>query len=363
MRQRINRKGWRRLTLGFLGTGFLFTVIASVGLLLSTMEAFLQGYMVAFHFWIGMSLGGLIISAINEVTAAPWGKPLAAPLRANAWTAPFIILLLVPILIGSSNLFPWARESVVAENELLQRKEGFLNQPFFVLRSLFYVSVWIAISYSLSARKPGCSNSQGRGAAALILLFLTGSFAAIDWAMSLEPRWWSTGYPLLYLSGAGLQAMALMLAVALLVPLNGADDQRNNLGKILLVFAMFWAYLGITHYLIIWNGNIAGDSIWYEARGEGGWQYLAFVLLLFLLALPFFMLIASRCRRNLRTLAGVCALIISFRVLDVYWNVAPAFSPGEVAFLWMAPVLLLAVGGFWLAAFTTVLRRATEAEE
>ena len=37
----------------------------------------------------------------------------------------------------------------------------------------------------------------------LVLLFLTGTFAAIDWGMSLEPRWASTIYGPMLIVGRG----------------------------------------------------------------------------------------------------------------------------------------------------------------
>ena len=57
----------------------------------------------------------------------------------------------------------------------------------------------------------GSRTSSGPG---LALLFLTGTFAAIDWIMSLEPEWYSTIFGAMIITGQGLSALALMIIVA-----------------------------------------------------------------------------------------------------------------------------------------------------
>ena len=48
----------------------------------------------------------------------------------------------------------------------------------------------------------------------LLALGFTMTFASIDWAMSLEPDWYSTSYGLLWIAGHALAAMALAVPLA-----------------------------------------------------------------------------------------------------------------------------------------------------
>ena len=76
--------------------------------------------------------------------------------------------------------------------------------PFFLGRAVFYFAVWIFVASLLntwsleldSGAEPagvarGSAEPRRRG---LVLMGLTITFAAVDWAMSLSPHWFSTIY-------------------------------------------------------------------------------------------------------------------------------------------------------------------------
>ena len=48
----------------------------------------------------------------------------------------------------------------------------------------------------------------------LVLLFLSSTFAAIDWGMSLEPKWFSTIYGAMLITGEALATLAFMIVIA-----------------------------------------------------------------------------------------------------------------------------------------------------
>ena len=50
----------------------------------------------------------------------------------------------------------------------------------------------------------------------LVICFLTITFAAIDWVMSLEPDWFSTIYGAMLIIGQALATLARMIIVAAL---------------------------------------------------------------------------------------------------------------------------------------------------
>ena len=67
-------------------------------------------------------------------------------------------------------------------------------------RAALYFSVWTLLAYRFK---------RGAGAPGLILYLLTLTFAAMDWTMSIEPRWFSTIYGILVTISAILSALAL----------------------------------------------------------------------------------------------------------------------------------------------------------
>ena len=46
----------------------------------------------------------------------------------------------------------------------------------------------------------------------------------------------------------------------------------NDLGNLLLAFAMLWAYLSFSQFLIIWAGNLSEEIPWYIRRLHGGYE-------------------------------------------------------------------------------------------
>ena len=57
----------------------------------------------------------------------------------------------------------------------------------------------------------GFKGSPGRGSCCL---FLAATFSAIDWGMSLDPKWTSTIYGVMIIIGDALATLALMIVVA-----------------------------------------------------------------------------------------------------------------------------------------------------
>ncbi|MGC2465317.1 MAG: hypothetical protein WA517_08990, partial [Candidatus Acidiferrum sp.] len=130
----------------------------------------------------------------------------------------------------------------------------------------------------------------------IVLLGFTLTFAAVDWVMSLEPRWYSTIYGLLLMTGMTLAAMALVLVVLIWLsakePLSRVVTPSGfqDLGSILLMFVMLWAYLEFSQYLIIWGENLSEEIPWYLRRLQGPWGVVGLTLVLLNFALPFSLL-------------------------------------------------------------------------
>src|SRR5205085_1751314 len=111
------------------------------------------------------------------------------------------------------------------------------------------------------------------------LYVLTVAFAAVDWMMSIEPRWFSTIFGLMWLAGQALSAQSFALAILFLLTRQGPMAQLVNrahfhdLAKLLFAWVMIWAYFAFSQYLIIWSGNLPEEISWYMTRLSNGWQW------------------------------------------------------------------------------------------
>jgi len=353
--------------------------------------ALFPAYLAAYLFWTGIALGCSSLLMLHNLTGGVWGLLIRRPLEAGALTIVPMAVLFVPIALRLQVLYPWARPEVIAEHPAVQ-KSGYLTPNAFLIRAGVSFAIWIALASLLhrgairrddggrggldeprgakgdSTRSPWLARISGPG---LGVLFLTGSFAAIDWAMSLEPEWYSTIYGAMMIVGWGLLTFATMtLITAMLAQADGSvaevatPSRFQDLGNLMLAFVMLWAYLSFSQFLIIWSGNLVEEIPWYLRRLRGGWQYVALALIAFHFFAPFFALLFRDTKRKMGLLMVVAAAIIVMHLVDLSWMVLPASAEplgsgsqirwGQVL---LVPVAAAGLGGAWAWAFLWNLRR------
>jgi hypothetical protein len=353
-----------------LAVGLITAVLCAGGALIFP-PAFFRTYLSAYIFWVGIPVGSLALLMLHHLVGGRWGFMIQRVLEAAIQTLPLMALLFVPLFFGLSDLYPWARTEVVAADPLLRQKAAYLNIPFFVARTVGYFAVWIVlgrllVTWSLQQDRTADNTLtlrlQRLSGPGLVLYGLTVSFAAIDWMMSLEPKWYSTIFGMIFMVSFGLAALALaILATRFLEtekPLAhvASPDRWHDLGNLLLALVMFWAYLNFSQFLLIWSENLAEEIPWYLHRIAGGWEWVALALILFQFALPFVLLLSRDTKRNSQTLAAVAAAILFMHWLDTLWLVVPSFYPARFHFHWLDIAAPVAIGGLWLAAFIGYLK-------
>ena len=321
---------------------------------------FFRSYLVAYLAWLGLPLGCLALTMVYHLTGGQWGTVLRQIWAAALRTLPLLALLFLPLLLGLTELYPWARPDEVARDDALQAQQFYLNVPFFLGRAALYFLTWLILAHLLdrwsSETKPDRqSRLRQLSAPGLLLLGVTVTFAAIDWAMSLEPHWFSSIYGVVFASGQLLAALAFAVLTAALFhgALTGAV--LRDLGNLLLTFTLLWAYVSFSQLLVIWSGNLPEELPWYVRRLEGGWEWVALGLLLFQFVVPFLLLLSRTVKGNPRSLAAVAGLILGMRFVDLWWTIAPAFPASDWRGLDL--VAMFGLGGIWLGAVLGQLRR------
>jgi hypothetical protein len=351
-------------------------VAASVALGLGYIQsraAFFSAYLQGFLLCLGMALGSMIIWMVHSLLGGRWGEPIERIFRGAVRTLPLVVVFFLPILAGISDLYSWTNSDLVKHDEILLAKQWYLNRPFFVGRAIFFLTVWVILAQGLKRRaaeavgkKPGSPavrRLQKWCAVGIPAYGLTITFAAIDWVMSLEPHYMSTIFGLLIGVGQFLGGFAFAVAVALLFPGEAAPDEIESqklvdLGNLLLMAVMLWAYLSYSQYLVNWAGQIATEVLWYNLR-TGWWQWLGAWLIVGNFALPFVFLLFRRIKKDRRWMLAVTLWLIISRYFDIVWLVRPNFSPTVV---WLDAVAPVALGGLWFGAFLWILERTVPVE-
>jgi hypothetical protein len=333
--------------------------------------AALASYLAAYVFWVGIALGSLAIVMLHYLTGGFWGFLIRRPLEASMMTLPLMGLLFLPLLLDLGAIYPWAVPEQVAASRVMQHKEPYLNVGFFVIRAAIYFALWIGLALLMnlgSKRQDRTENPastewlQRLAAPGLGLYFLSMTFAAIDWGMSLEPTWYSSIYGVMLMIGQGLSTLsAMVVVVSMLIRVRPLSDLANaevfhDVGNLLLAFTMLWAYMSFSQYLIIWYGNLTEEIPWYLHRSLGAWWYIALALIFFHFFLPFFLLLNREAKRQPQSLWKIAVLILVMQVINDAWLVLPSLKSANLFRFWAVIPAVVGIGGLWAALFTRQLQ-------
>jgi len=329
-------------------------------------EHFFRAYLVAYNFWLGITLGSLVILMLQYLTGGDWGILLRPMLESATRTMPLMVLLFVPIALALSKIFPWAESYATQSSELANR--AYLNSSFFLVRAAIYFLVWLVLSGLIGRWWAGYVGDDVprrvrlASAFGLVLYAGTVTFAASDWIMSLEPNWYSTIFPPLFAVGQILGGMAFAVIAVLTFPqtaLPHAPDanRMRDFGNLLLTFVMAWAYLSFSQFLLIWSENIPEETSWYLLRTRGGWQWVAMALAALEFAVPFVLLLSRDVKENAGRLLAVAALVLVMRFADLVWWIEAAYPAGIGLYWLMDLAMLFAMGAIWVWWFLGDMRK------
>ena len=191
----------------------------------------------------------------------------------------------------------------------------------------------------------------------LILFSLTLTTASVDWIMSLEPQWYSTMWGVYYFSGSVIGVLAFLIVAVAFIQARGrlqeivTVEHVHDVGKLLFAFVVFWTYIAFCQYFLIWYGNIPEETAYFMHRSHGGWPMVAKMLMLGHFFIPFFFLMPRAAKRRRSTLVAAALWLLVMHYLDLYWCVMPVLHHDGPHFGILDATSILAVGGFFLAAF------------
>lgn len=360
----------RALIVGIIG------LLAGAAGAVMNIDQFFRAWLIGFLFCLGMTLGPLSLLMMQHLSGGHWGLVGRRIFEAATRTLPFVILLFVPLLFNLPAVYHWTAPGAAAADEIIQKKSLYLNVPFFIGRAVLYFAVWMLLTYKLNRY----SDRQDRGEAGvtpadtrqvrvvsapgLLVYSLTGTFASIDWIMSIDVHWFSTIFGLIFIVGQALTGFALTIAVlALLVrvePIATYVTSRHfhDLGKLLLTFVMLWAYMAFSQYLITWGGNLPEELIWYAQRTRGSWGYVALIVAFGNFVIPFTLLLSRDLKERPGLLSKLAIGLIIMSLIDLIWMVSPSYNPQPQGFPvpWMDIAIPIGLGGIWVWLFIRQLR-------
>jgi hypothetical protein len=361
-----------RLQTTALGVGVV-ALVGAVILGFAGGSEFFQSYLMAYLFWVGLSLGALALMLVQHLAGGSWGALISRPLEAAVSLLPLMGLLFIPLMFGARELFVWTDAAYLAEHATVANKTQYLNLPFFIVRTIIYFLLWssAALLYRrLSARQDDDGSGAGRigyrmksmSGAWFIVYVMTMTFAGIDWAMSLTPTWFSGIYSVILMASQVITAIAfIILVIVALAGRNASIDalltpkRLQDLGNLLMAVTMFWAYVQVSQLIILWSNNIVETAGWYTVRLGPDWLGLSAFLLFFGFFAPFMILFSRWVKRKRRVLIIVAVWALVVQMLNVFWFIAPTFGREGFPVTLTDVLLFIGMGGVWLAAFARML--------
>ncbi len=343
-----------------MGLAALGLVGVAIGFFAGNSAAGWIALLVATVLSLGLSVVGILISAIFELTGARWGMPYRRLAEASVGLMPISLLGLVVIVAGGSNYLPWADM-----HHLTGGKAVWLSRGFWDIRVLATVIVLDAVSLSFfyySLRRDFCSSEVAehfRGTIAnlvgknnadadaerarcsrrlAILAPIVGlvyavtlTFIAVDLIMALEPDWFSTLFGAWYAIGHLFVGLAL-LAIASLglkgqpVAVLFSELRQRDLATLMFAFVLVNVDFFWSQYLTIWYGNMpeeTGYLIERTANPRLPWSTLSWFTLFAFFIIPFIFLLFRKVKSERPLLVGVALVMVVGIFMARFIEIAP----------------------------------------
>lgn len=350
--------------LGLVGGAILAFIVVLIGFFLDSKQ-FAFSYLFAFFFFLTICMGGLFWTLVHHAMDVEWSVVVRRQLENIASLLAVMAVLFIPLIFVAPELWKWMRPEN-AHDPLLLAKSAYLNPWFFWLRAAGYFAFFIICggllrAFSIAQDKDGSPrytilNRRVTFSSALLFAVCL-TFAAIDWLMGLDYHWFSTMWGVYIFAGTALSSMCVL--VLIITALRSAGYLQNIvsmehyhiMGKLMLAFTVFWAYIGFSQYMLIWYANIPEETIYFVRRNTGTWWYLSQFMVVGHFFAPFLFLLFFRSKRTPFLLCGMAIWILCMHVLDMYIIVMPALHKAGVVPHWLDLACFAAIGLTLAAVF------------
>jgi len=328
-----------------------------------------QIYLVNFLLWTGIAQGGVVFSAILEVTNAQWGKKMRQVAESFVVFLPLSLILLLVMLLGADHIFPWNSRVVISE-----AKRMYLNLPFLFGRAFIGLGLLTWLSFMFIRKRRGADSGQGEHprslAVGLFLIYaLVYTIISFDFIMSLAPHWYSTIMGMHFFTASFYTGLAVITVSAVfgrwsLFPKDFmTQSDFHDLGKLLFGFSIFWMSLLWSQFLVIWYGNIPEETEFLHLRlYELPWKSFTWAVIVLGFIVPLVILLNKKGKTTQFVSGAVGLLILIGSYFHVYILVVPSLNPHHLYFGLSEWLISAGFLGMFIASQDIGLKRLPVAE-
>ncbi len=319
-------------------------------------------FMVNTIFFLAIGLGTIFFLMIQYVAKAGWTVGLN---RVMESVGLFVIIPLIGMLIlvltgvaDIHHIWHWMQDGIMDPasdhyDSIIAGKEAYLNDTFFIIRSVVYAAVWYLVirlvrKHSLKEDAEGGTKRYHKifKIAAFFVVFygVTSSTSSWDWIMSIDTHWFSTLFGWYTFAGMFVTALAALNLLVIFLRYNGYmpwinENHQHDLAKFMFAFSIFWTYLWFSQFMLIWYSNIPEEVTYYMQRfGQYNTLFLIMVAMNFIAPV---LLVMSRDSKRVMGLVSFTAVIVLVgHWLDHYIMIMPGSVGAFYGFGWAE------IGGF-----------------
>ena len=135
----------------------------------------------------------------------------------------------------------------------------------------------------------------------------------------------------------------------------------RDLGNLLLMWMLTWAYLAFMQFLIIWSEDLPREIAWYLPRLQTSWVMLGVFIVAFQFFVPFVLLLLRAAKRSVAALGAIAGGLLAAHCAYVFWLVIPGLRPHGFAIAWTDVAALAGIAGAcalaWPGAWEAALAR------
>jgi hypothetical protein len=328
----------------FPGLSLLLAVVGLLSLGLCFVGAFVNrhqfsfSWLFAFAFFFTILAGCFFWIIVHHVTDAEWSVVVRRQLENLAMLMPVMAVFFIPVLIFRHHLYEWMNVAP-GHDPILDSKRAYLNWHFFLVRAIFYFVFFTGAAFVLrrsSVRQDRDGNPaytlkmRKTAFIALPLFALSLTFGAYDWLLGLDYHWFSTMWGVYIFAGAAGSSMSLLVLVITALRNAGylkdivTTEHYHIMGKWMLSFTVFWAYIGFSQYMLIWYANMPEETEYFIRRNTESWNSLSLFLVIGRFFVPFALLLLRGPKKKARQLCMIAGWLIFMQLVDIYIVILPA---------------------------------------
>jgi len=357
------------LSMPLLIVGVVALVISIIGGCIGEYgpKQFAFSYLYSYAYFWTIACGAFFWIILHHATDSDWSVIVRRVFENMTMIFPVMVVLFIPLLpfLWGQKCWKWLNLSYTEHDPLYAEKWPWFEPMFYGSRWVFFFAFFTIAAYwfrSRSIRQDAHGNPvytvlmQWWAPLSLVGFGVSLTFSAIDWLMTLNYHWYSTMWGVYLFAGSAQSSMALAIIACWILKSNGylkvlTQEHAHIMGKLLFAFTVFWAYISFSQYMLIWYANLPEETIFFEMRNTGTWEWVSLFLVYGQFVFPFIFLLTQYMKRSYFLLSLISFWILFMHGIDMYWIVLPNLHMEGVSWSWMDLTCFIAVGCLSLWAF------------